>query len=420
MRRENTGAAGWKRAGVFAGMAVLAAVLSGCGNGAEADFSLAEPAWTEEQTSPAEPARTEAQTSAAEDARTGGILEAAAGNWRLAGTKTEDHLKEFGDLQEMFGTGIHEGSQMTIGADGSFSFYLGIALGGEGTVREEDGILVADITPYEPEGRGGSPASFAVIPVTEDGSWYLTTETMGETMYWERLPGTDGAEPGQDGQEAEKAVIESGASLPASYGKILWDAYSQGLLPDGRPLDYRDEEETQKNSFAICDVDGDGKEELLLKWTAACVAGMGEFVYGCDGEECYLELNEFPEVRYYKNGSASADWSHNQGLAGRVWPQNYYRYDPERDVYESYGSMDAWDKGVMEEKFPDEIDEDGDGLIFYLMPAGWDGDYNKRAVKDGAFYAKWRKECLGDEEEIQPLYRALTRENIEALGFAEP
>ena len=111
MRRENTGAAGWKRAGVFAGMAVLAAVLSGCGNGAEADFSLAEPAWTEEQTSPAEPARTEAQTSPAEDARTGGILEAAAGNWRLAGTKTEDHLKEFGDLQEMFGTGIHEGSQ---------------------------------------------------------------------------------------------------------------------------------------------------------------------------------------------------------------------------------------------------------------------------------------------------------------------
>ena len=71
---------------------------------------------------------------------------------------------------------------MTIGADGSFSFYLGLVLGGEGTVREEDGILVADITPYEPEGRGGSPASFAVIPVTEDGSWYLTTETMGETM----------------------------------------------------------------------------------------------------------------------------------------------------------------------------------------------------------------------------------------------
>ena len=199
MRRENTGAAGWKRAGVFAGMAVLAAVLSGCGKGAEADFSLAEPAWTEEQTSPAEDAQTEEQTSPAEDAQNGGILEAAAGNWRLAGTKTEEHLKEFGDLQEMFGTGIHEGNQMTIGADGSFSFYLGIALGGEGAVREEDGILVADITPYEPEGRGGSPASFVVSPVMEDGIWYLTTETMGETMYWERLPGTDGAESGKDG-----------------------------------------------------------------------------------------------------------------------------------------------------------------------------------------------------------------------------
>ena len=89
MRRENTGAAGWKRAGVFAGMAVLAAVLSGCGKGAEADFSLAEPAWTEEQTSPAEPARTGSTDLPGRGCpRTGGILEAAAGNWRLAGTKT--------------------------------------------------------------------------------------------------------------------------------------------------------------------------------------------------------------------------------------------------------------------------------------------------------------------------------------------
>ena len=55
------------------------------------------------------------------------------------------------------------------------------------------------------------------------------------------------------------AVIESGASLPASYGKSSGTATVKGSFPMGRPLDYRDEEETQKNSFAICDVDGDGK-----------------------------------------------------------------------------------------------------------------------------------------------------------------
>lgn len=40
-----------------------------------------------------------------------------------------------------------------------------------------------------------------------------------------------------------------------------------------------------------------------------------------------------------------------------------------KGVYESLWQYGSWDKGVMEEKFPDEIDEDGDGLIFYLMPA---------------------------------------------------
>ena len=58
----------------------------------------------------------------------------------------------------------------------------------------------------------------------------------------------------------------------------------------------------------------------------------------------------------------------------------------------------AWDKGVMEEKFPDEIDEDGDGLIFYLMPAGWDGDYNKRASKGRGVLCEMEKGMSGDEE----------------------
>lgn len=59
------------------------------------------------------------------------------------------------------------------------------------------------------------------------------------------------------------------------------------------------------------------------------MAGTEEFVLDCDGDTCYIELREFPSVRYYDNGSAEADWAHNQGRAGRIWPRNFYLYDAE-------------------------------------------------------------------------------------------
>ena len=63
-----------------------------------------------------------------------GLMEQLAGSsWRLA-DKTEEHLKQYGSLQEIWGTGIHYGSGMEIGTDGSFSFYIAINYGGSGTV----------------------------------------------------------------------------------------------------------------------------------------------------------------------------------------------------------------------------------------------------------------------------------------------
>ena len=79
--------------------------------------------------------------------------------------------------------------------------------------------------------------------------------------------------------------------------------------------------------------------------------------------------------------------------------------------------MDAWDKGFLEEGFPDEIDEDGDGLVYYIMPADWNGDYENREMVDGPAYVQWESECLEDAEMICPEYFPLTKENMESLGF---
>lgn len=130
--------------------------------------------------------KAEAQGATAEAVGEGSLVAALAGKWCLAVEKTEENLKEYDNLQNMWGTGIHYGNEMEIGSDGSFRFYIGINYGGGGTAAEENGCLMADTEPYAPEEGGGSPAQFEIVPVTEDGIQYLTTGCWGETLYWER------------------------------------------------------------------------------------------------------------------------------------------------------------------------------------------------------------------------------------------
>lgn len=159
----------------LAGGMILMAVLSGCG---QADVKKIDTSTD---------LVIEAETS--ETVKKNSLVAALAGKWRLASEKTEENLQEYDhNLQNMWGTGIHYGNEMEIGPDGSFRFYIGVNYGGEGTVEEENGRLAADTEPYAPEGTGGSPVQFEIVPVTENGIQYLTMECLGETLYWERLP----------------------------------------------------------------------------------------------------------------------------------------------------------------------------------------------------------------------------------------
>lgn len=210
-----------------------------------------------------------------------------------------------------------------------------------------------------------------------------------------------------------------------AFGKALWDIYQKGTLPDGRVLDYSSMKAAESNNFSLIDIDFDGKEELLLRWTHASMAGTVEYIFGYDNEAIYVELAEFPRLTFYDNGIVEAGWSHNQGLAGDFWPYNVYCYNTENDTYQLIGRVDAWDKSVREENyedesFPTDIDVDGDGVVYYLLPANWDGMYNEIHLVDGADYLKWRESYLGEAKEISISYQNLTEENIAALGYPKP
>ena len=152
-------------------------------------------------------------------------------------------------------------------------------------------------------------------------------------------------------------------------------------------------------------------------------------VSGADNGELHEELSEFVDMRFYSNGAVEANWSHNQGLGGRIWPYNVYTYDAKTDTYRHFGAVDGWDKRFVDtfyasgEPFPDDLDQDGDGLIYFLY-SGEEiptfGDEDKAQRVDGREYEAWRWLYLHGATEITLPTKYITPDNITPLGCPMP
>lgn len=208
------------------------------------------------------------------------------------------------------------------------------------------------------------------------------------------------------------------------FGEILWNAYLKGELPDGSKLDWTSSKGAAENHFAVTDIDGDGKEELLLSWTNASMAGHSFVIFGCRQGAVYTQFSGFPSLRFYDNAAIEEDWSHNQGWSGRFWPHYAYRYNPQSDLYEQVGFVEGWDKRVVSEGFPDDIDADGDGLVYDVRSADADwtsgSRYELERMMDGPAYEEWRQSYLNGSQEVEIGLIPLTEENIAALGAPKP
>lgn len=226
--------------------------------------------------------------------------------------------------------------------------------------------------------------------------------------------------------EIETSAADLEKETRLAFGKVLWDAYQLGMLPDGSKLDYASMEGAAENSFSVADIDGDGQEELLLCWENACMAGKAEYVFGYRDGSIWKELDEFPELTFYDNGFIKANWSHNQGPGGDFQPYSVYRYHAENDTYQFFGGAEAWDRNYWENyefsgrTFPETIDADGDGIVYFIFPADWEWHYANVPLVDGADYEQWSKSYLDGAEELCITAQKLTEANIAVLGYPKP
>lgn len=129
-----------------------------------------------------------------------------------------------------------------------------------------------------------------------------------------------------------------------AYADALLKLLQERIFPDGVQADYE-----SNSKFAVYDIDGDGRNELLINYSGECMAGTVLKIYDYDIETRAFraELSEFPGVIFYGNGIIEAGLSHNHGLASDsedFWPYTLYEYHKESDMYQSVAFVDGWTK----------------------------------------------------------------------------
>lgn len=271
------------------------------------------------------------------------------------------------------------------------------------------------VGPNEGLFAGAAVSGVANVEERKD-NWYCVTLPGGDNAFWVRredIVFDAYILPWNDPEDSRKR-----------FGEILWNAYLKGELPDGSKLAWMSVEEAAENHFTVTDIDGDGRQELLLFWTEAYMAGNQCVIYDYHDGVLWKQGQFFPSLRFYDNAAIEEDWSHNQGWSGRFWPHYAYRYNPQSDLYEQVGFVEGWDKRVVSEGFPDDIDADGDGLVYDVRPADVDwtigSRYEPERMMDGPAYEEWRQSYLNGSQEVEIDLIPLTEENIAALGAPKP
>lgn len=192
------------------------------------------------------------------------------------------------------------------------------------------------------------------------------------------------------------------------------------IFPDGDSHGFEETYDMSENRFAVCDIDRDGQIELLIQCMSPYMAGMAEWVldYYEAPEEFIEELLDWPSLTFYDNGLVIAEASHNHTYSD-VWPYAVYLYSVELDSYDIEFHVHAWDKSVTdvgmldgeEIPFPDEIDLDGDGIVYYVESEY----YAETTPIDGAAYISWQEEQFGGARELLIPWHSLTEEEIGLL-----
>ena len=244
---------------------------------------------------------------------------------------------------------------------------------------------------------------------------------------WTQLTGVKSEISKEQARREEIEEREAKMRLYAKYSEALMQILTDRTDPDGRYFDDGGQGvDFSRNCFAITDIDGDGRDEMIFNFNDTYMAAMREIVYDYDEENDTLrtELEDvFPFTTYYSNGYVKEEASHNHTCDPEtrgIWPYNLYKYDADADSYINIGYVQCWDKLIFptnyeDEAFPDEFDEDGDNLLFFVGYFSKESDDVDCTYMDRKEFEVWEQTMFPDEYKIDIEYHRMTIEEIKEI-----
>ena len=218
--------------------------------------------------------------------------------------------------------------------------------------------------------------------------------------------------------EEEKARADK---RKEEYVKILRNLHEKKIAPDGEDLGATAGEfdDFEENTFAVVDIDSDGEEELIFDYTGTYMAAQFEtiYYYNTYSNELVTKMAFSPYNEYFTNGLIKCNASHNHSYSMNLWPYTLKQYSSGAGEYVNVGSVNAWDKELYpmdynNEPFPDDIDEDGDGVVYFIYE-GQDGDEVEPQIVDGDAYNSWLSGNMMDALPMKVKKFKLTKYNID-------
>nr|MCR5347237.1 hypothetical protein [Fretibacterium sp.] len=231
-------------------------------------------------------------------------------------------------------------------------------------------------------------------------------------------------------RERAKAIRGSlkGGSKPAPSSDARHAAYMKAArafvekhkLPDGEDILAEDvSDDFAGNRIAICDVNGDGKSELILLFETTHKAAAMGYICGFDekAKKLTVLLEGFPIFEFFDNGGVRIADRHAMTLSDEFWLAAYNRKKGEYEM----GFVRVWGKEDFPvddagNPFPDEIDKSGDGFVYYIDDKNFKNGKGLETPVDTPVYEKWIARYIGDANPINPEWVSADANGLKALA----